>query len=315
MEITTSTGVRGTALSGGPPTKATGDGSPPLTGKTPAEALSASGEKPSAGDRPPRDPHIAAAAGAAVALLRSGEDGYIDQQDAESLFEFLVDDKLAEKAEAFYGNYFVTPVLLHLAKLIEEHGAVGNSIYKKVEAGVKSCFDSMLKNLKGERVICMVLKNHSLFERQLLEMESLVEPFDYESPRDGITRGALNKLRSCVSSGKSSCVGVIKETMKFNTRAELKDLTSTPFMVEIVVRILPQLGLLRSTEASMKSELVLLLEDEDVAHAHNLVGVEGAVAVGVAELEERVVDVGVEFITHFAVLDLCVCVCVCALVC
>ena len=80
METTTSTGVRGTALSGGPPTKAAGDGPPPLTGKTPAEALSASGEKPSAGDRPPRDPHIAAAAGAAVALLRSGEDGYIDQQ-------------------------------------------------------------------------------------------------------------------------------------------------------------------------------------------------------------------------------------------
>ena len=154
MEITTSTGVRGTALSGGPPTKAAGDGPPPLTGKTPAEALSASGEKPSAGDRPPR----AAAAGAAVALLRSGEDGSISQEDAESLFKYLVDNTLAEKAEAFYGNYFVTPVLMHLAELIEEHGAVDNSIYKKVEAGVKSCFDSMLKNLKGERVICMVLK-------------------------------------------------------------------------------------------------------------------------------------------------------------
>ena len=125
MEITTSTGVRGTALSGGPPTKAAGDGPPPLTGKTPAEALSASGEKPSAGDRPPR----AAAAGAAVALLRSGEDGSISQEDAESLFKYLVDNKLAEKAEAFYGNYFVTPVLLHLAELIEEHGAVDNSIY------------------------------------------------------------------------------------------------------------------------------------------------------------------------------------------
>ena len=46
MEITTSTGVRGTALSGGPPTKATDDGSPPLTGKAPAEALSVGGEKP-----------------------------------------------------------------------------------------------------------------------------------------------------------------------------------------------------------------------------------------------------------------------------
>ena len=46
MEITTSTGVRGTALSGGPPTKATDDGSLPLTGKAPAEALSVGGEKP-----------------------------------------------------------------------------------------------------------------------------------------------------------------------------------------------------------------------------------------------------------------------------
>ena len=108
METTTSTGVRGTALSGGPPTKAAGDGPPPLTGKTPAEALSASGEKPSAGDRPPR----AAAAGAAAALLRSGEDGSISQEDAESLFKYLVDNTLAEKAEAFYGNYFVTPVLM-----------------------------------------------------------------------------------------------------------------------------------------------------------------------------------------------------------
>ena len=46
METTTSTGVRGTALSGGPPTKATDDGSLPLTGKAPAEALSVGGEKP-----------------------------------------------------------------------------------------------------------------------------------------------------------------------------------------------------------------------------------------------------------------------------
>ena len=168
MEATTSTGVRGTALSGGPPTKATGDGSLPLTGKAPAEAPSVSGEKPSAGDRPPR----AAAAGAAVALLRSGEDGSISQEDAESLFKYLVDNKLAEKAEAFYGNYFVTPVLLHLAELIKEHGAVDNSIYKKVEEGVKNCFDSMLKATKAEPVVKMVMRTHADFEKQLVAAEA-----------------------------------------------------------------------------------------------------------------------------------------------
>ena len=55
MEITTSTGVRGTALSGGPPTKATDDGSPPLTGKAPAEALSVVGEKPTTTQAPADD--------------------------------------------------------------------------------------------------------------------------------------------------------------------------------------------------------------------------------------------------------------------
>ena len=59
MEITTSTGVRGTALSGGPPTKATGDGSPPLTGKAPAEALSVGGEKPTTTQAPADDVRIA----------------------------------------------------------------------------------------------------------------------------------------------------------------------------------------------------------------------------------------------------------------
>ena len=63
MEITTSTGVRGTALSGGPPTKATDDGSPPLTGKAPAEALSVGGEKPTTTQAPAED--LALCAGAA----------------------------------------------------------------------------------------------------------------------------------------------------------------------------------------------------------------------------------------------------------
>ena len=133
MEITTSTGVRGTALSGGPPTKATDDGSPPLTGKAPAEALSVGGEKPTTTQAPADDVRIAAAR--AIALLRSGEDGSIPQVDAEALFKYLVDKEDTEAMETFYDHVFGLPAQMHLGKLIGEQGAVGNSIYKKVEEG------------------------------------------------------------------------------------------------------------------------------------------------------------------------------------
>ena len=165
MEITTSTGVRGTALSGGPPTKATDDGSPPLTGKAPAEALSVVGEKPTTTQAPADDLRIAAAR--AVTLLRSGEDGSIPQEDAEALFKYLVDNKLTEEMETFYDHVFGLPAQMHLGKLIGEQGAVGNSIYKKVEEGVKNCFDSMLKATKAEPVVRMVLRTHADFEKQL----------------------------------------------------------------------------------------------------------------------------------------------------
>jgi hypothetical protein len=53
----------------------------------------------------------------------------------------------------------------------------------------------------------------------------------------------------------------------FEAIPELKDLTTTPFMVEIITRILPQLSQLSSTEATLKEELFILLPDEDVAQA------------------------------------------------
>lgn len=48
----------------------------------------------------------------------------------------------------------------------------------------------------------------------------------------------------------------------FNSIPELADLTTTPFMVEIVTRILPKLEVMRSNDASMKEELFLLIGDE-----------------------------------------------------
>ena len=45
--------------------------------------------------------------------------------------------------------------------------------------------------------------------------------------------------------------------------AELKALTTTPFMVEIVMQILRQLQRLRGTDAVMKQQLALLLDSDD----------------------------------------------------
>ena len=61
MENSTTTGIRGTILSGGPPTKTTGDGSSPLTGEEPAVALSVGGEKPTTTQAPADGPRITAA--------------------------------------------------------------------------------------------------------------------------------------------------------------------------------------------------------------------------------------------------------------
>ncbi|KAK3248636.1 hypothetical protein CYMTET_41905 [Cymbomonas tetramitiformis] len=48
----------------------------------------------------------------------------------------------------------------------------------------------------------------------------------------------------------------------FDTIPELKELTTTPFMVEIVTEILPKLQELQSTDASMKAKLLLLLNED-----------------------------------------------------
>ena len=130
MEITTSTGVRGTALSGGPPTKATDDGSLPLTGKAPAEAPSVGGEKPTTTQAPADDVRIAAAR--AVALLRSGEDGSIPQEDAEALFKYLVDNKDTEAMQTFYDHVFGLPAQMHLGKLIGEKGAEAARVQRTI---------------------------------------------------------------------------------------------------------------------------------------------------------------------------------------
>ena len=45
--------------------------------------------------------------------------------------------------------------------------------------------------------------------------------------------------------------------------AELGALTTTPFMVEIVMQILRQLQRLRGTDAVMKQQLALLLDNDD----------------------------------------------------
>ncbi|KAK3284471.1 hypothetical protein CYMTET_7880 [Cymbomonas tetramitiformis] len=50
----------------------------------------------------------------------------------------------------------------------------------------------------------------------------------------------------------------------FDAIPELKELTTTPFMVEIVMEILPKLEETRSTDASIKAKLMLLLEDDAV---------------------------------------------------
>ncbi|KAK3281680.1 hypothetical protein CYMTET_10543, partial [Cymbomonas tetramitiformis] len=72
---------------------------------------------------------------------------------------------------------------------------------------------------------------------------------------------------------KSFCEGLARaETGKiwlhrdyrdaFDAIPELKELTTTPFMVEIVMEILPKLQELQSTDASMKAKLLLLLEQD-----------------------------------------------------
>ncbi|KAK3272953.1 hypothetical protein CYMTET_18781 [Cymbomonas tetramitiformis] len=48
----------------------------------------------------------------------------------------------------------------------------------------------------------------------------------------------------------------------FDRMPELKELTTTPFMVEIVMEILPKLQELQSTDASMKAKLLLLLNED-----------------------------------------------------
>ncbi|KAK3263509.1 hypothetical protein CYMTET_27687 [Cymbomonas tetramitiformis] len=48
----------------------------------------------------------------------------------------------------------------------------------------------------------------------------------------------------------------------FDAIPELKELTTTPFMVEIVTEILPKLQELQSTDASMKAKLLLLLNED-----------------------------------------------------
>ncbi|KAK3263330.1 hypothetical protein CYMTET_27856, partial [Cymbomonas tetramitiformis] len=48
----------------------------------------------------------------------------------------------------------------------------------------------------------------------------------------------------------------------FDAIPELKELTTTPFMVEIVMEILPKLQELQSTDASMKAKLLLLLNED-----------------------------------------------------
>ncbi|KAK3235595.1 hypothetical protein CYMTET_54217 [Cymbomonas tetramitiformis] len=74
---------------------------------------------------------------------------------------------------------------------------------------------------------------------------------------------------------KSFCEGLARaETGKiwlhrdyrdaFDAIPELKELTTTPFMVEIVMEILPKLEETRSTDASIKAKLMLLLEDDAV---------------------------------------------------
>ncbi|KAK3258970.1 hypothetical protein CYMTET_32009 [Cymbomonas tetramitiformis] len=47
----------------------------------------------------------------------------------------------------------------------------------------------------------------------------------------------------------------------FNVIPELQELTTTPFMVEIVTEILPQLDAMQSTDASIKAKLLLLLDE------------------------------------------------------
>ncbi|KAK3282386.1 hypothetical protein CYMTET_9872, partial [Cymbomonas tetramitiformis] len=74
---------------------------------------------------------------------------------------------------------------------------------------------------------------------------------------------------------KSFCEGLARaETGKiwlhrdyrdaFDAIPELRGLTTTPFMVEIVMEILPKLRETRSTDASIKAKLLLLLEDDAV---------------------------------------------------
>ncbi|KAK3257794.1 hypothetical protein CYMTET_33130, partial [Cymbomonas tetramitiformis] len=49
--------------------------------------------------------------------------------------------------------------------------------------------------------------------------------------------------------------------MTFDVIPELRELTTTPFMVEIVTEILPQLDAMQSTDASIKAKLLLLLDE------------------------------------------------------
>ena len=113
--------------------------------------------------------------------------------------------------------------------------------------------DGVLKDLNGDTAVIMRELVYAIedggeedFTLKLLKVKELCEQND----KDRSTRD----------------IWLFENYKKhFEAIPELKDLTTTPFMVEIITRILPQLSQLSSTEATLKEELFILLPDEDVA--------------------------------------------------
>ena len=159
----------------------------------------------------------------------------------------------------------INTVLSAAGGRVGKHDAASEGLLKRTQARNKSSMQVQRTNNIIKRWIRRSINTAGTDreERRYIQLTKMVEvlalAIDYSHMDRDIVKRRLASFCAKIETTGEVWSHHEYETAFYSIR-ELQEITNTPFMVEIVTRVLPQLTTMRSTDAQIKGELSILLD-------------------------------------------------------